>query len=183
MRGKDLLKCMEYIDDKLIEEALNPTIDLHKNNFSTPKWGIVAAGIVVIGVSAATFWSHQNTNTSLVEEQFVEHTDNSVATQPETEINDKDQGDAKRLQERGVMTEMAADVPTYAMEEKIDEQALASKNSVDSELLKENTIEESRSAYIIVSDYYAEKDTPVHNDLVPKKGTVLCYPYLRETIN
>ncbi len=31
MRGKDLLECIENIDDTLIEEALNPKIVLHRS--------------------------------------------------------------------------------------------------------------------------------------------------------
>lgn len=64
MRGKDLLECMEYIDDALVQEALASAPDAHKifryKNNIFARWGIAAACVVVIGISAVTFWSHQN---------------------------------------------------------------------------------------------------------------------------
>ena len=54
MRGKELLECMEYIDDTLIEEALNPTIVSHKNK-PVLKWSMAVACAATI--SAITFWS------------------------------------------------------------------------------------------------------------------------------
>ena len=37
MRGKALLECMAYIDDKLIEEALNPPSIPHEKNLKEKK--------------------------------------------------------------------------------------------------------------------------------------------------
>lgn len=65
MRGKDLLECIEQIDDALVEEAMEPAIVLckdrkwYKNNIAV-KWGMAAACVVVIGVSVTALWSHQN---------------------------------------------------------------------------------------------------------------------------
>ena len=80
MRGKDLLECMEQIDDALVEEALEPVVLSH---FSIPRlmgrtvhgkniaanWGVAAACAVVLGISAAAFWSHQNMKQARIESQ------------------------------------------------------------------------------------------------------------------
>lgn len=65
MRGKDLLECIEQIDDALVEEAMDPAAvpcrdrtRESKNIFV--KWGMAAACVIVIGVSATAFWSHQD---------------------------------------------------------------------------------------------------------------------------
>lgn len=42
MRGKDLLECMEHIDDALIEEALHPVI-APRQHIRTARWGMAAA--------------------------------------------------------------------------------------------------------------------------------------------
>lgn len=47
MRGKDLLQCMECIDDALIEEALNPAIVSHKNK-SAAKWAMAVACVMAV---------------------------------------------------------------------------------------------------------------------------------------
>ncbi len=81
MRGKDLLECMEQIDDVLVEEALEPAAFSARNhllaklsrflvpgrtggadhgNNKAAKWGMAAACVIVLGVSTAAFWSHQN---------------------------------------------------------------------------------------------------------------------------
>ena len=57
MRGKDLLECIEQIDDALIEEAMEPAIVLYKDRSRyksniAVKWGMAAACVVVIGISA-----------------------------------------------------------------------------------------------------------------------------------
>lgn len=52
MRGKDLLEGMEHIDDALIEEALNPAV-IPWYGRVTAKWGMAAACLIVIGISAA----------------------------------------------------------------------------------------------------------------------------------
>ncbi len=59
MRGKDLLECMEHIDDALIEEALHPVI-APRQHIRTARWGMAAACLFVAGISAAALWSHRN---------------------------------------------------------------------------------------------------------------------------
>lgn len=54
MRGKDLLECMAYIDDALIEEALNPRIISHKGK-PAAKWVMAVACVIVVGISATAF--------------------------------------------------------------------------------------------------------------------------------
>ena len=68
MRGKDLLECMEYIDDALVEEALQPAAFPHRNRVMA-KWGMMAACAAVIGISATAFWSHQNIKEARIESQ------------------------------------------------------------------------------------------------------------------
>ncbi len=82
MRGKDLLECVEQIDDALVEEALEPAAFSHRKNklanlirhsessrtggaahgkIMAVRWGMAAACVAVLGISAAAFWSHRNT--------------------------------------------------------------------------------------------------------------------------
>lgn len=88
MRGKDLLECMEQIDDALVEEALEPDAFLRTNiaakwrRFSASflmggaarrenkvvKWG-VAACVVVLGASASAFWAHKSMKENGMENQ------------------------------------------------------------------------------------------------------------------
>lgn len=82
MRGKDLLECIEQIDDALVEEAMEPAAFSHGrgNRFrgsTAAKWGMAAACIVVLGVSATAFWSHQN-----VKNEQMERTDDDTAGYP-----------------------------------------------------------------------------------------------------
>ena len=60
MRGKDLLECMEYIDDTLIEEALNPAGSPHNKNSMVKNWSLAAACVIMLCIFATAFWSHQN---------------------------------------------------------------------------------------------------------------------------
>ena len=48
MRGKDLLECMEYIDDTLIEEALNPAGSPHNRNSMVKNWSLAAACVIML---------------------------------------------------------------------------------------------------------------------------------------
>ena len=61
MRGKDLLECIENIDDTLIEEAMNPKIVLHRSKAGA-KCGMAAACVIMLCISGITFWAHQNKN-------------------------------------------------------------------------------------------------------------------------
>ena len=94
MRGKALLECMAYIDDKLIEEALNPPSIPHEKNLNEKnknnifkKWRMAAACVLVLGVSATAFWSHQqqkNTPKSARDKspQAVKNPPNPTSTTP-----------------------------------------------------------------------------------------------------
>lgn len=79
MRGKDLLECIEQIDDALVEEAMEPSAFLQGrgNRFGgsvAAKWGMAAACVVVLGVSATALWSHQN-----IKDEQIERTDDDMA--------------------------------------------------------------------------------------------------------
>lgn len=96
MRGKDLLQCMECIDDALIEEALNPAIVSHKNK-SAAKWAMAVACVMAVGISATAFWSHQNVNVDLKQDG------NNIAAQTDIVDNYRDQSDTGRTAETGLV--------------------------------------------------------------------------------
>ena len=76
MRGEDLLRDFEYINDDLIEEAMEDKNSTESNNtnysiakalsggekkrFIWRKWGSIAACATVLGISAAAIWVHSN---------------------------------------------------------------------------------------------------------------------------
>ena len=76
MRGEDLLRDIEYINDDLIEEAMEDKNSTESNNtnysitkvlsggekkrFIWRKWGSIAACATVLGISAAAIWVHSN---------------------------------------------------------------------------------------------------------------------------
>lgn len=82
MRGKDLLECIEQIDDALVEEAMEPVafprkgVHRFRGSFAV-KWGMAAACVVVIGVSATALWNHQN-----IRDGQLERTDDAAAGDP-----------------------------------------------------------------------------------------------------
>ena len=68
MRGKDLLECMEQIDDVLVEEALEPAA-FPRRKITASKWGMAAACAVVLAISATVFWPHQNGQNAYIDDQ------------------------------------------------------------------------------------------------------------------
>lgn len=195
MRGKDLLECMAYIDDALIEEALNPRIISHKGK-PAAKWVMAVACVIVVGISATAFWSHQNVNVDLKQDS------NHIVAQTDIIDSSKEQSAVgRRAAETGLAMEMEEDkansiapaaqhdISKDARTESMEDQAAAKSNMESLEMQKETKLadlevqEETKTAYKVVHDYYKEKDTSEYCYPAPEKGTVLCYHYLQETIN
>ena len=101
MRGKDLLECMEPIDDALVEEALEPAV-FPRRNAKAVKWGMAAACVVVLGISATAFWSHQN-----MKKMPIEHAGDTAA--PMSAAAGADSGSSGQLAEGAPTDAGAAD--------------------------------------------------------------------------
>lgn len=194
MRGKDLLECMEYIDDALIEEALNPTVASYKNR-SAAKWAMAVACMMAVGISATVFWSHQNVNVNLKQDS------NDIVAQTDIVDNYRNQSDAGRTAETGFAMGIEEDASNSitsvtenntsegAKAKSMDDQTAVKSNMESLEIQKETKLadlemqEDTKTAYKVIHDYYEEKDTSEYCYSAPEKGTVLCYHYLQETIN
>lgn len=190
MRGKDLLECMEYIDDTLIEESLNPAGSPHNKNSMVKNWSLAAACVIMLCISATAFWSHQR-------QQNIQYTeDPDPAVQMDSVSNDA--GDLSLPAEHtsgGTLAQSAAtdtDLnPTgrdHGLEKAIEDKASSMQTPVHAEQYDEAEkgaiVEEKlKTAYTVLSDYYGEKDDSVYDYPMPEKGALLCYHYLQETIN
>lgn len=190
MRGKDLLECMEYIDDTLIEEALNPAGSPHNKNSMVKNWSLAAACVIMLCIFATAFWSHQK-------QQKIEYTEEpDLAVQMDSVSNDA--GDLSLPAERtsgGTLAQSAATDTDLnpadrdnETEKAIEDKALSMQTPVHAEQYDEAEkgaiVEEKlKTAYTVLSDYYGEKDDAVYDYPMPEKGALLCYHYLQETIN
>ncbi len=190
MRGKDLLECMEYIDDTLIEEALNPAGSPHNKNSMVKNWSLAAACVIMLCIFATAFWSHQK-------QQKIEYTEEpDLAVQMDSVSNDA--GDLSLPAERtsgGTLAQSAATDTDLnpadrdnETEKAIEDKALSMQTPVYAEQYDEAEkgaiVEEKlKTAYTVLSDYYGEKDDAVYDYPMPEKGALLCYHYLQETIN
>lgn len=204
MRGKDLLECMEHIDDALVEEALEPAAFPHRHN-SIVRWGMAAACVVVVGVSVTAFWSHRNIG--------VEHTESAGKDTASSSSMDTVAGDGGIAQGIPENTRTGSDntggAQTGGMAD--DEGAVSSGTSADKEeaavqgaakeadpnsdnaaavtesedkLLTEEVADEEtkKLSYTVISDYYGEKDGSIYDYKVPEKGEFFCYHDLQETM-
>lgn len=159
---------------------------------------MAAACVLVLGVSATAFWSHQ-------QQKHTPHTDN-IEIADQMDSVSKDTGDRPKMHhnDTGMPAESTAtDTDLYtagteqdkekSIEDAMEDKASAKQDSVYAEQYDEEngaaddrqfTIEESRkTSYIILRDYYGEKDASVYDYPAPQKGTLLCYHDLQETIN
>ena len=190
MRGKDLLECMENIDDTLIEEALNPAGSPHNKNSMVKNWSLAAACVIMLCIFATAFWSHQK-------QQKIEYTEEpDLAVQMDSVSNDA--GDLSLPAEHtsgGTLAQSAATDTDLnpadrdnETEKAIEDKALSMQTPVYAEQYDEAEkgaiVEEKlKTAYTVLSDYYGEKDDAVYDYPMPEKGALLCYHYLQETIN
>ena len=200
MRGKDLLECMEHIDDALIQEALEPAAYPHGTSFVV-SWGMAAACVVVIGISATAFWAHQN----ISDKRFEVAGENTAAPMAmDTAADDNGStGNASgssltagavaedTLEDVAGMEQTAHKDSESGMDNQISEDISAEsasgrENAAVQELeekVKELAEEEStKLKYTIISDYYDEKDDSVYDYPVPEKGQYLCHNDLQETM-
>ena len=153
MRGKDLLESVGFIDDALVEEALNPPVLLRRTHTNAVvRWGMAAACVVVIGVSGAAFWAHLNTGTK----------GNDMSAAPAAE---------------GAAAGGADTAMDTAMQDGGDIKAAATADS-DGEAAAQESAE---AEYTIISDYYGEKNAEIDYKM-PEKGEVFRLYYLDETI-
>lgn len=193
MRGKDLLECMEHIDDALIEEALNPVI-APRQNIRTAKWGMAAACLIVAGVSAATLWSHQN-----IKEEDSGGNENEVVMSMTAEFStDISAENAGNINERNQLAEASAgSAQPDGMADKAENERkdavmddLASGGTVVDKMESDNaSVEDMKSAtqealkinYTEIHDYSAAGSAS-SDDVVPEKGMVLYYQRLQKAI-
>lgn len=190
MRGKDLLECIENIDDTLIEEALNPKIVLHRSKAGA-KCGMAAACVIMLCISGITFWAHQNKNQNAAD---IQHEDTIMDM-----ITIADAGDLQS--EKGVIEESEVNATdaapkdtasTASMKEDAfhkkmseDDQKAAQYESTeeDKDFKMELAIEEAAGlSYTVISDYDGQREAADYCYEEPKKGTFFCYRYLEETI-
>ena len=86
MRGKDLLREIEYIDDDLIEEAKDTTVMAKKVTGKWVSWGSLAAVFVLSAIAFIVLKTngllsiYQDTTESCVEESCVEESAEEKAT-------------------------------------------------------------------------------------------------------
>ncbi|MDE7322255.1 MAG: hypothetical protein K2N73_05900 [Lachnospiraceae bacterium] len=193
MRGKDLLECMEYIDDALIQEAFDPKIVPCRNSIVS-KWVMPAACLVVVGVSAAVLWSHQN-----IKEEYSGSADNAiVASMAADSASENSAENVGNVDEDNCLTEALEDniqitammdsdnngEKTGGMEEAESEKAmpaLQGDDSIEIEDKKSANQEALKMNYTIISDYSASNSTSSRY-IIPEKGKTLRYQRLQEAI-
>lgn len=201
MRGKDMLECMEQIDDALVEEALEP-VAFPRTKDIVAKWSMAAACVVVLGISAAAFWSYQNMKEARIESQDAADTASPQTVMDTAATADSGstdgmaagaQNDAMTAGAGGNTESSATAGEVQAVRQSSAEDAASSKDSAvetakSKEELKElidgaDRAEAESLSYTVISDYYGEKDDSIYDYPVPEKGKFFCYHYLQETMN
>lgn len=197
MRGKDLLECMEQIDDALVEEALDPAA-FPRRKITASKWGMAAACAVVLAISATVFWPHQNGQEAYIDDQDSGAADTAAPPLAEDTAATNDTGGgntaAASVQDGSTMTAGASEGAEGSavsgdkehVRQNSAEDAAASKEggveTAKSEELKDGITETESLSYTVISDYYGEKDDFVYDYPIPEKGEFFCYHYLQETM-
>lgn len=196
MRGKDLLECMEWIDDALIQEALNPPAVPRRKN-TVVRWGMAAACTVVVGVSAAALWSHQNLENAPIE--HMEIAGDSAAAQnalPESATaagNAPEHAPAQTEQTQGAKADrsiLAGGVESAERSSELDTSAVKDNSAELSEIPA--SVQSAMEEYTIVRSYCGEESDVTEDsafqkhstadDSAPKRGTVLCAQELQEAV-
>ena len=206
MRGKDLLECMEYIDDALVEEALQPAAFPRRNRVMA-KWGMMAACAVVIGISATAFWYHQNIKEARIESQvegIAAADDSGSADDTKDQMTAAGAGDgmaggvysSDSSADSAVSGDSSAGstdsggMDTFTQDiiadnaASVEQNAEAGRQEGSVESAKEGELAEAKQcSYKVINDYYAAKDGSAYDDLVPGQGKSSCSQYLQETMN
>lgn len=201
MRGKDLLECMEYIDDALIQEALESPPNVRRKNRTnlSAKWGFAAACIAMVSITAAVFWPHQNIQNH--SESMGADTaspivmDTTSAGDGESDGNLTENMPAEGSMASGTQADMGTggqgaaghDTMSGSTKQNSAEEAASAKDSAATVELQDEAgniadTESERLSYTVIRDYYGEKDDSVYDYVVPAKGKYFCYHYLQETI-
>lgn len=209
MRGKDLLECMEQIDDALVEEALEPAALSHFSipRFSVPRltggaanWGVAAACAVMLGISAAALWSHQNMKEARIESQYTDTAAPQMVTDFAAAADSGNADGAAAGAQHDAMTAGAGEntegsaaaggaetVRQSSAEDTAPSKDSAVETAKAKEELKEqidgaDRVEAESLSYTVISDYYGAKDDSIYDYPVPEKGEFFCYHYLQETM-
>lgn len=175
MRGKDLLESIEFIDDALVEEALNPSVSVRRTHANTVvRWGMAAACVIVIGVSATAWLAHL----SIIGGK------GGMSSAPAMDGASADS--AGGAEAGNAVPEAAADseLPDGGMQDATadSEGAVAEQNEGIGDFKQEAGAQKSAKAdYTIISDYYGEKYAEIDYKM-PEKGEVIRFHYLNETI-
>lgn len=196
MRGKDLLECMEQIDDALVEEALEPAA-FPRRNIIASKWGMAAACVVVLAISATVFWPHHNGQNAYTDDQDSGAADMAAPQLAMDTAAANDNGGvdtAAAGAQDGTMTAgtggnaegSAVSGDGEPASQSAAEDAAATKEggveTAKSEDLRDGVTETESLSYTVISDYYGEKDDSVYDYPIPEKGEFFCYHYLQETM-
>jgi hypothetical protein len=188
---------MEYIDDALVEEALQPAAFPRRNRVMA-KWGMMAACAVVIGISATAFWYHQNIKEARIESQ-VEGTaaavdDSGSADDTKDQMTAAGAGDGMAgsavsgdssagSTDSGGMDTFTQDIIADNAAS-VEQNAEAGRQEGSVESAKEGELAEAKQcSYKVINDYYAAKAGSAYDDLVPGQGKSSCSQYLQETMN
>ncbi len=188
---------MEYIDDALVEEALQPAAFPRRNRVMA-KWGMMAACAAVIGISATAFWYHQNIKEARIESQ-VEGTaaavdDSGSADDTKDQMTAAGAGDGMAgsavsgdssagSTDSGGMDTFTQDIIADNAAS-VEQNAEAGRQEGSVESAKEGELAEAKQcSYKVINDYYAAKDGSAYDDLVPGQGKSSCSQYLQETMN
>lgn len=193
MRGKDLLECMEHIDDALIEEALHPVI-APRQHIRTARWGAVASCLFVAGISAAAFWSYWNIreedsggiNNEVAMSMTAEYS-TDVSAEGAGSINEKNQpaeASVGSAQPDGMEDKAESERKDAVMDDLASGDTATEKTESDNagvEDMKSATQEALKINYTEIHDYSAA-GSAYSDDVVPEKGTVLYYQRLQKAI-
>ena len=213
MRGKDLLECMEYIEDALVEEALEPMVFPRRNNTVT-KWGMAAACVLVISISATAFWSHQGSKEERIENTgdtaspiIMDHSDadrisegslaaGAIPEDPPAGVNDAGGSDNSALLELCELPTVedlsGAGSGSARGNDAVSQNSAADAASItdniaakdqEKEVKTEAAEQAEKISYTVISSYYGEKDDSIYDYPVPEKGKFFCYHDLQKTIN
>lgn len=191
MRGKDLLECMEQIDDALVEEALEPAAFPRRKNMSL-RWGMAAACVVVLGISATVYWSHRSMKEIHVEDQNADTAGLQMAMEAAAAKDSGDNGSPAA----GAQSDTMAGGTVGSLEDGAvpeDVETVRQSSAQDAAFVEEEDVETAKSReesmdlkesllYTVISDYYGEKDGSVYDYPVPGKGEFFCFHYLQETM-
>ena len=198
MRGKDLLKCMEYIDDALIQEASTCYIQEKSKTFPfyIRKWNAMIACVLcvfIIGITVTIIqpWDQFSKNDNSITQQIglysgglpQEEAKNEFAEKPNDEPPENGiAGDLDGAKENSVLPKQNMDT-TYA-EQKEDEASIEIiQDSLSlSSGTDDNALLERREQYQIINSYESDVDKIICYG-ASDKGTYNYHEFLKTEID